>query len=129
MPALIGRVLAGEDPLVVWGDGSALRDFLYVDDAVHGLLLAYRLGLGQGPINIGSGRGITIRELVETVVAASGRTPEIRWDPSKPSGEARKIADVTRARTILGFSPQVSLADGIARTIRWFRDTGAGARR
>ena len=128
VPALIGRVLAGEDPLVVWGDGSAQRDFLYVDDAVHGVLLAYRLGLGQGPINIGSGHGVSIRELVEAVVAASGRTPEIRWDPSRPTGEARKIADTTRARTILGFAPRVTLADGIARTIRWFRDNGPARR-
>jgi GDP-L-fucose synthase len=121
-------VLDGEDPLVVWGDGSAVRDFLYIDDAVSGVLLAYRLGLGQGAINLGSGQGTSIRELVETVVAASGCTPAIRWDTTKPSGEARKIADTTRARTLLGFAPQVPLADGVARTIRWFRDTGAGAR-
>jgi GDP-L-fucose synthase len=129
VPALIRRVLDGEDPLVVWGDGSAQRDFLYVDDAVHGVLLAYQRGLGLGAINIGSGRAVSIRELVEAVVAASGRTPTIQWDPSKPTGERRKVADITRARTLLGFAPRVALADGIARTIRWFRDAGASARR
>jgi GDP-L-fucose synthase len=129
VPALINRVLSGEDPLVVWGDGSALRDFLYVDDAVRGLLLAYRLGLGRGPINLGSGQATSIRELVEAVVAATGKSPAIRWDPSRPSGEGRKIADITRARTILGFAPQVPLAEGIVRTVRWFRDTGTDARR
>jgi GDP-L-fucose synthase len=128
VPALIRRVLDGENPMVVWGDGSAVRDFLYIDDAVRGVLLAYRLGLGQGPINIGSGHGTSIKDLVEAVVAASGLNPPIRWDTSKPSGEARKIADTTRARTILGFAPQVKLVDGIKRTIDWFRATGSGAR-
>jgi GDP-L-fucose synthase len=127
--ALIRRVMDGQDPLVVWGDGSAVRDFLYVDDVVDGMVLAYRFGLGKGPINIGTGTGCTIRELVTTVVAASGKSPRIEWDPSRPSGEPCKIADITRARELLGFAPRVSLADGVARTTRWLRDVRAPASR
>jgi GDP-L-fucose synthase len=125
--ALIGRVLDGTGPLVVWGDGSVVRDFLYVEDAVEGLLLAYLRGLGQGPINLGTGHGITIRELVETIVAVSGRSREIVWDTSRPVGEPSKVADITRARAVLGFAPQVPLAEGIARTMKWLREFRAGA--
>jgi GDP-L-fucose synthase len=120
--ALIGRALDGTGPLLVWGDGSAVRDFLYVEDAVEGLLLAYLRGLGQGPINLGTGHGVTIRELVETIIAVSGRPREIVWDTSRPIGEPSKVADITRARTLLGFAPQVPLAEGIARTMRWLRE-------
>jgi len=121
VPALIGRALSGQNPFVVWGDGTAVRDFLYVDDLVDGILLAYERGLGQGPINLGSGRGYSIREVVEAVLAGAGLRPELRWDMSKPAGEARKVADITRARRILGFEPRIGLAEGIRRTIAWYR--------
>lgn len=121
VPALIGRALSGENPFVVWGDGSAVRDFLYVDDAAEGLLLAYEKGLGQGPINLGSGRGYSIREIVNAVLAHAGLAPELRWDTTKPAGEPRKVADLTRARAILGFEPKIDVAEGIQRTIAWYR--------
>jgi GDP-L-fucose synthase len=124
--ALIGRVLDGTGPLLVWGDGSAVRDFLYVEDAVEGLLLAYRLGLGKGPINLGTGHGVSIRELVETIIAVSGRKRQIEWDTSRPVGEPSKVADITRARELLGFAPRVPLAEGIARTMQWLRAFRAG---
>lgn len=120
IPALIGRVLSGEDPLVVWGDGSAVRDFLFVSDVVEGMLLAFVRAPGQGPINLGSGRGYSVREVVEGVLAATGRRPRVEWDASKPAGEARKVADISRARTLLGFAPKVGLAQGIARTVAWY---------
>jgi len=121
VPALIARALAGEDPFVVWGDGSAVRDFLYVDDAVDGLLLAYERGLGKGPINLGSGRGYSVRELVEAVLAVTGVRPQVVWDTTKPAGEARKVADITRARELLGFAPSVGLEEAIRRTAQWHR--------
>jgi GDP-L-fucose synthase len=121
VPALIARAEAGEDPLVVWGDGSAVRDFLYVDDAADGLLAAYERGLGQGPINLGSGRGYSIREVVEAVLNATGRRPRVVWDSSRPAGEPRKIADTTRARALLGFEPRIDLAQAVERTLRWYR--------
>ncbi|MBI1776509.1 MAG: NAD-dependent epimerase/dehydratase family protein [Proteobacteria bacterium] len=127
VPALIGRVEAGEDPLVVWGDGTAVRDFLYVDDVVDGLLRAYERGLGQGPINLGSGIGHSIREVVEAVLAATGRQPTVRWDTSRPAGEPRKVADIARAREILGFQPRTTLLEAIGKTVDWYR-AGAGRR-
>src|SRR5258708_25703189 len=122
VPALIARAEAGENPLVIWGDGSAVRDFLFVDDVVDGLLRAYERGLGKGPINLGSGVGYSIREVAETVVAACGRNVAFSWDLSRPSGEPRKIADIARARDILGFAPLTSLAEAVARTVRWYRE-------
>lgn len=121
IPALIGRAERRENPFMVWGDGSAIRDFLYVEDAVRGLLLAYERGLGQGPVNLGSGTGHTVRAVAEAVLAATGHPGPITWDTSKPSGEPSKIADTTRARQILGFTPEVSLAEAIARTVAWYR--------
>jgi GDP-L-fucose synthase len=121
VPALIARAEARESPFVVWGDGSAVRDFLYVDDAVRGLLLAYERGLGRGPINLGSGTGHTIRAVAEAVVAATGHPGPIAWDTGKPAGEPAKVADTARARDILGFAPEVGLADAVARTVRWYR--------
>jgi GDP-L-fucose synthase len=122
IPALIRRMLDGEDPFTVWGDGKAIRDFLYIDDCVDGMLLAYARGLGRGPFNLGSGRGYSIGEVVDAIVAASGLSPRIAWDTSRPAGEARKVADITRAHRELGFAPSTTLADGIARTIAWYRE-------
>jgi GDP-L-fucose synthase len=121
VPALIGRAEAGEIPFVVWGDGSAVRDFLYVDDAVRGLLLAYERGLGRGPVNLGSGTGHTIRAVAEAVLAATGHPGPIAWDKSKPSGEPSKVADIGRAREVLGFQPEIALPEAIARTVVWYR--------
>lgn len=121
VPALIARAAGGENPLCVWGDGTAVRDFLYVEDAVDGLLAAYERGLGAGPINLGSGRGYSIAELVDAIRAAVGSTAPVFWDTAKPAGEKRKVADTARARTILGFAPKVGLEDGIRRTVAWYR--------
>lgn len=121
VPALIGRAERRETPFTVWGDGSAVRDFLYVDDAVRGLLLAYERGLAKGPINLGSGTGHSIRSLAEAVLTATGHPGPIAWDTSKPAGEPSKIADTTRAREILGFKAEVPLIEAIARTVAWYR--------
>jgi GDP-L-fucose synthase len=123
VPALIHRMLSGENPMVVWGDGSAVRDFLYVSDVVDGMLLAFEKGQGKGAFNLGSGRGYSIRELVETIQEVSGLNPSIKWDASKPSGEARKVADITRAKTILGFSPKVTLKDAVRHTVEWYKNS------
>jgi GDP-L-fucose synthase len=121
IPALIARVESGENPLRVWGDGSAVRDFLYSTDAAHGILLALeRYACGQ-PVNLGSGRGYSIREVVDAVLQASGRHPTVEWDRSKPTGEPYRVADLTRARTELGFEPRVGLAEGVAHTLEWYR--------
>jgi len=130
VPALIARAAAGERPLRVWGDGTAVRDFFYVEDAVDGLLAAYEKGLGVGPVNLGSGRGYTISEVVATILrhvgdegegGEGGGAGQVFWDISKPAGEARKVADTSRAATLLGFAPKIGLSEGIARTLAWYR--------
>jgi GDP-L-fucose synthase len=129
VPALIGRALSGETPFTVWGDGSAVRDLLYVSDAVDGMLLAYEKGIGEGAFNIGSGHGYSIREVVAAVLAATGHNVEVNWDTAKPTGEARKVADITRARNILGYDPKVGLPEAIALTVDWFRRNRSDDRR
>ena len=129
VPALIGRALSGETPFTVWGDGSAVRDLLYVSDAVDGMLLAYERGVGQGAFNIGSGRGYSIREVVIAVLAATGRNVDVNWDTTKPTGEARKVADITKARELLGYDPKVGLPEAIALTVDWFRRNRETGRR
>ena len=124
VPALIARALSGENPFVVWGDGSAVRDFLYVSDAVDGILLAFEKGIGKGAFNLGSGLGSTIKDLVAAVVQATGYDGEVKWDTSKPSGEPHKVADITRAKQILGFEPKVDLKTAIDRTVDWYRRVG-----
>jgi GDP-L-fucose synthase len=126
VPALIARAVAGEDPLGVWGDGTAVRDFLYVEDAVAGLLAAYEKGLGAGPVNLGSGRGYTIAEIVETIQRHVGGSKRVFWDTAKQAGEARKVADTRRAEKLLGFSPKVGLSEGIRRTVAWYRGSSFG---
>jgi len=128
VPALIARALSGENPLLVWGDGSAVRDFLYVSDTVDGILLAFEKGIGKGAINLGSGRGHSIREVAAAVVKATGYRGKVVWDASKPAGEPSKVADIARAREILGFEPKVDLETAIDRTVAWYRAGGKKAR-
>jgi len=128
VPALIARALSGEKPLTVWGDGSAVRDFLYVSDAADGMLLAFEKGLGKGPFNLGSGLGSSIKDVVAAVVKATGYDGEVKWDTSKPSGEPRKVADIARARQTLGFEPQIELNTAIERTVDWYRRIGSSSR-
>jgi GDP-L-fucose synthase len=121
VPALIGRALSGANPFVVWGDGSAVRDFLYVSDAVDGILLAFERGVGKGAFNLGSGHGSSIKDVVAAVIEATGYIGEVKWDITKPAGEPSKVADITRARQILGFEPKVDLKTAILRTTDWYR--------
>jgi GDP-L-fucose synthase len=121
IPALIARVMGGENPLRVWGDGRAVRDFLYAADAARGMLLALKRYACGIPVNLGSGCGYSIREVVEAVTDACEMSPEVQWDTSKSTGEAYRVADLTRAHAELGFEPHVSLAQGIRRTVQWYR--------
>lgn len=121
IPSLIRRIVEGENPLTVWGDGSQRRDFLYARDAARGILLAAQ-NTPSLPVNLGSGTGTTIRELVETIIGCTGHKPTVVWDTSKPMGDRERILDVSRAKSLLGFEPQVSLAEGIGETMRWFQE-------
>jgi GDP-L-fucose synthase len=119
VPSLIRRVLGGENPLRVWGDGSAVRDIIYADDVARGMLLALENADGQ-PINLGSGTGVSIRELVEVIVAHANPRPEVVWDTSQPTGDRRRVLDISRARAI-GFEPRIGLTEGIGAVMNWYR--------
>lgn len=104
----------------VWGDGSASREFLYVDDAARGIVLASELYNGSEPVNLGVGAEITIRELVAHVVELTGFRGNVLWDQAKPNGQPRRALDTTRARDAFGFIAQTDLKEGLARTIDWY---------
>lgn len=125
IPALIRKCEQarerGDDAIECWGTGSASREFLYVDDAARGILLACEKVDDPEPINLGTGSEISIRDLVELIVELTGFQGEIRWDPSKPDGQPRRCLDISQARERLGFEPAVSLQDGLEQTIAWYR--------
>jgi GDP-L-fucose synthase len=120
IPSLIRRVVAGENPLVVWGDGSPVRDFIHAKDAARALLFLVEHGINE-PVNVGSGGGTTIRELVEIVVANLETKPEIVWDTTKPMGDSKRVLDSGRIAAY-GFTPAISLEEGVRETIQWYRE-------
>jgi len=118
IPSLMHRIHHGEDPVIVWGDGTAVRDFLYSRDAAEGLLLALHHGTGDGFVNLGSGQGYTIRELVETL---NDFIPfNYSFDTDKPSGFPKRVMDISLARKTLGYEPATSLRDGLEETWKWY---------
>lgn len=121
IPSLIRRVLGGENPLRVWGDGTATRSFLYVDDLARGLMAVAERARPTDAINIATDEEISIGDLARLVVRLSGRDTAIEFDPSKPSGQPRRLCDTTIARTHLGFTADVGLEDGLRRTLAWYR--------
>ena len=128
IPALIRKMVEaqqrGESSVTLWGDGTPTREFLYVEDCARGLFMAGRDYNGAEPVNLGTGIEISIKDLAETVAAATGFDGEIIWDTTKPNGQPRRQLDVTRARERFGFEAEVSFADGMARTVEWFRSQG-----
>ncbi|MBX3237197.1 MAG: NAD-dependent epimerase/dehydratase family protein [Nitrospiraceae bacterium] len=121
IPALIRRVEAGENPLSVWGDGSATRSFLYVTDFARGLMAVAEHASDPAPINIGSDEEVSMAELAHMVVEESGRNMSIRFDASKPAGQPRRACDTTKASRLLGFRAEVPLRQGLRRTFEWYR--------
>jgi len=115
---LIHRIYHREDPLVVWGDGSAIRDIAYSRDVAEGVVLALHHGTGGRYVNLGGGKGYTIRELVETLHSFLGFN--YRFDASKPSGFPRRVMDVSLAKELIGYNPTTSLLDGLKETWNWY---------
>jgi GDP-L-fucose synthase len=110
-----------EAELVVWGDGSPTRDFLYVDDIAEGLALAGEHLAGPDFVNLASGREVSIRELVHTIANLCGFTGEIRFDATKAGGDPRRSASTDRATRLLKFAPRYTLEEGLRRTVDWYR--------
>jgi GDP-L-fucose synthase len=121
IPALIRKMLENSDEVVLWGDGSPTREFLYVDDAAEGIWLAAQQYDGPEPVNLGSGEEISIHDLAELVAEVTGYEGEIVWDASKPNGQPRRQLDVSRAEQLFGFRARTPLRDGIASTVAWYR--------
>ena len=117
IPALVHRALEKEDPFVVWGEPGVTRDFLHVEDFVQGCLLLLAHGSSSGPMNIGYGEGTTIKTLVETVLGVVGHQPKVVYDSEKPTTIPYRVADISKARKELGFSPSVPLKEGIQRYV------------
>src|SRR5690606_36652555 len=124
IPALIKKcvdaVESGADHIEVWGTGSASREFLYVDDAAEGLVLAAEHYDGPDPVNLGTDEELPIRDLAAMIAELTGFTGEIRWDTSKPDGQPRRRVDPSRAAELFGFKAQVPFAEGLRRTIDWY---------
>ena len=124
IPALIRKCIeareVGASYIEAWGTGNASREFLHVDDAAEGIVLAVEHYDGTEPVNLGAGQEITIRALLEEIVRATEFAGEIRWDRSKPDGQPRRMLDVSRAEELFGFRAKVPFSEGIAETTRWF---------
>jgi len=125
IPALIKKCIeairSGEDSIEVWGDGSPTREFLYVEDATEGILLAAEKYNSPEPVNLGSGMEISIKELVELIARLTGFTGRIIWDTSKPNGQPRRRLNVERAEREFGFKAQINFEEGLRRTIEWYK--------
>jgi len=125
IPALIRKSIEaqekGEKELVVWGDGSPTREFLYVEDAAKGILTATEKYNQPEPVNLGSGYEISVKDLAEMIVRLTGFTGKLVWDTSKPNGQPRRGLDVSRAEKIFGWRAQVPFEEGLSRTIEWYR--------
>jgi GDP-L-fucose synthase len=125
IPALIKKcvdaVKRGDRAIEVWGDGTPTREFLYVDDAAEGILLAAERYNDSQPVNLGASYEISIKELVELIVQLTGFTGEIIWDTSKPNGQPRRKLDTSRAESAFGFRASTDFPVGLARTVEWYR--------
>jgi GDP-L-fucose synthase len=126
IPALIRKCVEaqqrGDDQIIVWGDGSPTREFLYVADAAEGILLAAEHYNDSQPVNLGSGQEISIKELVERISRLTGFSGQLVWDTSKPNGQPRRVLDTSKAERYFGFRAETQFEDGLRQTIEWFRE-------
>ncbi len=125
IPALIRKFVeagaGGATEVVLWGDGTPTREFLYVDDAAEGILAAAEAYDGAAPVNLGSGDEISIRDLAALVAKETGFSGSVRWDTSKPNGQPRRKLDVSRAASLFGWRARMPLAEGLPKTVAWYR--------
>ena len=125
IPALIRKVheaqQRGDRQIPVWGDGSPTREFLYSTDAAAGIVLGAQLLNSSEPVNLGTGREISIRDLIELICQLMGYDGELVWETDKPNGQPRRCLDTTRAKELFGFEAQTSFEDGLRQTIDWYR--------
>lgn len=127
IPALIRKCLeakdAGDKEIVIWGDGTPTREFIYAEDAAEGIVMAAERYNGSDPVNIGSGFEISIKDLAELICRLTGFEGKIVLDPTKPNGQPRRALDVTRADKYFGFRAKVNFEEGLRKTIEWYRES------
>jgi GDP-L-fucose synthase len=130
IPAIVRKCIEaverGNQEVVLWGTGAASREFLFVDDCAAAVCLAAAAYDGADPVNVGSGREITIRDLAMTIAELTGFTGTLRFDSSKPDGQPRRALDVTRARAAFGFEATTPFEQGLRQTIAWYRSSRLG---
>jgi GDP-L-fucose synthase len=118
IPSLMYRIYHNEDPVVIWGDGSAIRDFAFSKDVAEGVILALFYGTGGRFVNLGSGKGFTIKELVDTL---NNFIPfNYKFDTTKPSGFPKRVMDISLAKEMLEYNPTTSLLEGLKQTWDWY---------
>jgi GDP-L-fucose synthase len=124
IPAIIRNVLEakdkGQDEITQWGDGSPTREFLYVEDAAEGILRGSEIYNGPEPVNLGSGKEISIKDLANLIARLCGYNGKFVWDASKPNGQPRRCLDTSRAEKYFGFRAQTDFEEGLRRTIDWY---------
>lgn len=118
IPSLMYRIYHGEDPVKIWGDGSAIRDFVYSKDVAEGIILALYHGTKSNFVNLGSGKGVSIKSLVETLNGFIDFNYE--FDTTKSSGYPKRVMDITLAKRLIGYDPTTALLDGLKETWKWF---------
>ncbi|RPI24800.1 MAG: GDP-L-fucose synthase [Chloroflexota bacterium] len=127
IPALVRKCVEaqerGDKQVVLWGDGTPTREFLYVEDAAEGILLAAERYNDSEPVNLGAGREISIHDLAVMIANLTGFEGELVWDTSKPNGQPRRALDTQRAESFFGFRAQTPFEEGLRRTIEWYRKT------
>jgi GDP-L-fucose synthase len=122
IPAIIRRAVERQNPLTIWGDGKDLKDFIYIDDFIDGLLLAMEKLEGNNPVNIASGNAVTINQVInEILIASSYQNAELNFDQTKPKMIPKRMINIDFARQQLGFNPKVPLREGIQKTISWYK--------
>jgi GDP-L-fucose synthase len=124
IPALVRKCLEArdqkDDHIIVWGDGSPTREFLYAEDAAEGILLATECYNESDPVNLGSGHEISIKDLAQLIVELTGFEGEVVWDASKPNGQLRRCLDTSRAKARFGFEARTPFQEGLQRTVSWY---------
>ena len=120
VPALLKRVMSDEDPFVVWGSPDVVRNFLYVKDVIKGCLLVLENGESMRPYNVGYGSTVTIGDIVDVILKATGKTPKVEWDNSKPTTIPFRMVSTERITNELGFKPDYTFEDGMRETVDWY---------
>lgn len=121
IPALIKRVVDGEDPVKVWGTGNQTRAFLYVEDLAEGMILAIEKYPIPDPINLGTDEEISIKDLIKKIADINGKKTRIEFDKSKPDGSPRRNSDNKKSKEKINFIPKISLEEGLINTIEWYK--------